>query len=315
MTRQLMRSPKKLVNLLNRQLGRSIIEVMIAMTISLVVLGTVLTLVAGTSRGSRTQNSQSKLTENAQVAINLITGHLRQSGFSTPRLNALPGSVVSNYEGAAVRGCSSGFINPAQPDLTLVQCIGVGVPNAMAIAYEADVNNTIILGPNQPTDCLGQILPAQVSTFGGNFFVAESRFYVANNGAGADPQLVCDGNGGPGFGNPQALIDNVEDFQVLYGVSDTGTSPFGDIVFLGTTSQYLTANQLDVQFAGEPVMTRWSRVSSVRVCLLMRTDDFVTDQATPYFDCQGALTNPPDRRMRFAVSSTVNLRNNSAVAP
>ena len=197
--------------------------------------------------------------------------------------------------------------------MALLQCGVVGAPNAMTVAYEADATNTMLLGPNQPSDCLGQALPAQPSPFGGNFFVAENRFYVTNNPQTNNPQLVCDGNGGPGFGNPQAIIDNVDDFQVFYGVSDTAASRFGNVVFEGRTSSYLTADQLDLAFPAEPPLTRWSRVSSVRVCLLMRTDDFVTDEATPYFDCQGNLTVPNDRRLRFAVSSTVSLRNNNQV--
>ncbi len=293
------------------QHGRSIVEVMIAMTISLFVMATVLTLVAGASRGSRTQDSQSKLTENAQVALNLITGHLRMSGYSMPRVNAIPGASVANYEGAAVRGCSGGFADPAEPDLSLTLCNGGAGPQAMSIAYEADASNTIALAPNQPSDCLGQPLAAQASPFGGVFYVAENRFYIDNNGA--DPQLVCDGNGGPGFGNPQALISNVEDFQVLYGISDTGVTQFGNTEFNGRTERYMTADQVDVQFPAEGVMTRWSRVSSVRVCLLMRTDDNVTDEPTPYVDCLGNVVNSPDRRLRFAVSSTVNVRNNAAV--
>ncbi len=295
----------------SRQRGRSIVEVMIAMTISLFVMATVLALVAGSSRGSRTQDSQSKLTENAQVALNLITGHLRMSGYSRPRVNAIPGASVANYEGAAVRGCEGGFVDSTEPDMSLTLCVGGAGSEAISIAYEADINNTLVQAANVPTDCLGQPLLAQPSAFGGVFFVAENRFYI--DAAAGDPVLVCDGNGGPGFGNPQALISNVEDFQVLYGVSDTGVTQFGNTEFNGRTERYLSANQLDAQFPAEDVMTRWSRVSSVRVCLLMRTDDDVTDELTPYFDCFGNLVNPPDRRLRFAVSSTVNVRNNSAV--
>ena len=71
------------VGLRLRQGGRSMIELMVAVTISLVVLGTVMTLVVGMSHGSRTQEGQSRLTENAQIALNLVTGHLRMSGFSS----------------------------------------------------------------------------------------------------------------------------------------------------------------------------------------------------------------------------------------
>jgi len=298
----------------SRQLGRSIIEVMIASTIGIIVLGTVLTLVGNASRGTRTQDGQSKLTENAQVGMNVLASHLRQAGFSLPRLNTITGRAFANYEGSAVRGCDSAFIDSAEPDLALTDCAGNGTPNALAVAYEADVFNTLALAPAQPTDCLGRPLAAQVSAFGGNFFVAENRFFIQNNAVTGNPELVCDGNGGAGFGAPQAIVTNVEDFQTWYGVSDTEVTQFGNTIFSGVVTSYLTADQLDAQFFGEPVLNRWSRVNSVRLCLLMRTDDFIADEPTPYFDCQGQLTNPNDRRLRYAVSTTINLRNNSALA-
>ncbi|MFK7963746.1 MAG: PilW family protein [Burkholderiaceae bacterium] len=299
----------------SRQLGRSIIEVMIASTIGIVVMGTVLTLVGNASRGTRTQDGQSKLTENAQVGLNVLASHVRQSGFSLPRLNTIPGRQFANYEGAAVRGCDSAFADPVEPDLALTACVGNGTPNALAVAYEADAFNTLLLAPGQPSDCLGRPLAAQVSAIdGANFFVAENRFYLRNNATTGDPELVCDGNGGAGFGAAQPIVSNVEDFQVWFGVSDTTTTQFGNTVFSGVVASYLTGDQLDAQFIAEPLLNRWSRVNSVRICLLMRTDDFVADEATPYVDCQGNVIDPPDRRLRYAVSTTINLRNNSALA-
>lgn len=298
----------------SRQFGRSIIEVMIASTISIVVLGTVMTLVGNASRGTRTQDGQSKLTENAQVGLNVLAGHIRQAGFSLPRLNTIPGRQFANYEGAAVRGCDSAFADPQEPDLALTVCAGAGTSNAIAVAYEADDFNTLSLGVGQPTDCLGRPLAPQVSAFGGNFFVAENRFYIRNNAVTGNPELVCDGNGGAGFGAAQAIVTNVEDFQAWYGVSDTTTTQFGNTVFSGVVASYLNADQLDAQFGGELLLNRWSRVNSVRICLLMRTDDGIADEPTPYVDCQGTLINPPDRRLRYAVSTTINLRNNSALA-
>lgn len=296
------------------QSGRSLIELMIATTVSLIVLGAVMNSVVGTSSASRTQDNLARLTEDAQIALNLITGHLRMGGYSRPRLNALPGSPFSNYDGAAIRGCSNEFVDVAEPDLASVACVAGTGPNAFAIAYEADALNTLAMGAgnDEPTDCLGRILPVQASPIAGNFTVAENRFFIRNNAAG-EPELACAGNGGVGFGAAQTLVSNVENLRLDYGVTETVIGPWGNNEFAGRVSRYLSAAQLDATFAVEPVLTRWSRVSSVRVCLLMRTDDRVTDVATPYLACDGTTVTPTDRRLRVAVSSTVNLRNNSAV--
>ncbi len=298
----------------NRQAGRSIVELMIATTLGLVVLGAVLSTVISSSASTRTQDGVATLTEDAQIALNLVTGHLRMAGFSAPRLNSLPGARSANYDGAAIRGCSNEFNDVTEPDLTNVTCAAGNGPNAFSVAYEADNFNTLAVGAaNTPTDCLGRPLPAQASPLGGNFFVAENRFFIRPNAMTGEPELACAGNGGAGFVAPQALITHVEDMQVTYGVSEAAIGPWGEDVFEGRVARYMDATALDTTFAAEGVMNRWLRVSSARVCLLMRTDDGLTDVPTPYIDCDGALVNPPDRRLRVAVSSTVSLRNATAL--
>jgi len=288
-----------------KQGGRSLIETMIGMAIGVTVLGSVMSTVIHTSVSSRTSDSVSKLTEDAQITMDLIANHVRMAGFSQPRLNTLPGVPSTNYNGVPIRGCDGPMADRTAP-MNAIAC-GANGPNEFSIAYEADLFNTVNLA-NLPTDCLGRPVPMQPSAFGGNFAVAENRFFIADNNG--DPALFCAGNGVPGaFATPMVLAENVEDLRVTYGLTGVETGQHNEQVFEGRTNSYSTASELDLNFAAEAVDLRWNRVSAVRLCLQLRTNDNVTTEPTPYVDCQGNLVTPPDRRLRVSVATTIVLKN------
>ncbi|MEZ5660602.1 MAG: PilW family protein [Burkholderiaceae bacterium] len=294
------------------QAGRTMVELMISLVLGLIVLGAVMNTVASNGVGGRTMTGLSKLNEDAQVALNLVSSHLRMGGYTLPRINGIPGLRATNFNGMPVRGCDSAFANPSVP-LTALACVGANQPNAVAVAYEADQFNSLTLVPGQPTDCLGQALPAQASPFAGNFYVAENRFWVRV--LGGEGQLVCSGSG-DNFARPQVLVRNVEDMRLTYGIGQLAAGPWGNTVYEGRVREYLTAAQIDAHpvYGLEPPDQRWHRVTSVRVCLQLRSDDNVADAPVPYVNCFGNTVTPADRRVRVAVTTTVNLRNTSDAA-
>lgn len=303
-----MRSIRGRMALHARQQGRNLVELMVTMVLGIIVLGAVLNTVATSGTSGRTMNSLAQLTEDAQVAINLVAGHARMAGFSAPRVNGIPGLASGNLDGAPIRGCDSGFANPGVGDIGNLLCAGAGQPNGFSVAYEADPSNTLTLVPGQPTDCLGQAIPLVASALGGNFFRAENRFFLVGD------DLVCAGVG-DAFANPQVMVRNVEDMRVTYGVGEVAAGAFGNQVFQGQVRTYLTAAELDAHpvFGPEPLATRWRRVSSVRICLVVRSEDELAEVA-PFVDCFGNTVAPADRRLRVAVTTTVSLRNTSDAA-
>ncbi len=89
------------------------------------------------------------------------------------------------------------------------------------------------------------------------------------------------------------LASGVEDMQLQYGV-DTGVDEYVDI--------YVTANNV----------TDWGAVRSIRIGLLLRSDDNVTQEPRS-IQFNGATVNPVgtgDRRLRTVYTTTVSLRNN-----
>jgi type IV pilus assembly protein PilW len=73
------RSPHPVTARLGR--GFTLVEVMVAMTLGLIVLGVTVTLFAGTSRSRSDLERSNRLAENAQFALDLVGDELRHAGF------------------------------------------------------------------------------------------------------------------------------------------------------------------------------------------------------------------------------------------
>lgn len=300
-------------NIWKAQSGRTLVEVMVSLAIGILILGAVLLTISQTGVTGRKQDAHARLAEEGQVALGIVAGQLRMAGYSVPRVNNPPGAPTTHYVGPPVRGCDTGFASNGAADLSALTCAASGGTAAVSVVYEADASNTVPTSGGVPTDCLGQALQTPAtSSLGGTYLLAENRFYIQVNPQTGNPTLYCIGNGGATpFAAGQPLVDNVEDLELAYGISATGTDSLGNVVYLGNAVRYLSAATLDTSMAANP--NRWRLVTSVRVCMLMRTEDNAADAPVPYNDCSGTLVTPTDRRIRRAVISTVSLRNRSTV--
>ncbi|UQG54948.1 MULTISPECIES: PilW family protein [unclassified Marinobacter] len=241
-----------------------------------------------------------------------------------------PAFELSDYN---IRGCDGAFsnINAATSLDGLVCAVPdpvIAVPDSIALSYEADDFNTVptTATPPLPTDCLGYaldkikaVIPGIPAGYGSDvfsaelkdvfYFVADNRFYIDSSSATAAPSLYCQGNGIDSTAQP--LVENIEDMQITYGVE----IPDGQT---RTVAGYLRADELlatpdpDV-LAAFTSQERWRKVVTVRICLLVRSENaVVSDLASArYFNCAGTLeTAPPDDlRLRRTYSTTVMLRN------
>lgn len=241
-----------------------------------------------------------------------------------------PGSF--SLSGLSLRGCDGQFSNIKSTSATLdtldaSSCVsGTSTlpADSIAINYEADKFNTIPTTAGQPTDCLGSgltTLTATVPTFvvagtlttavpssaAVTYTVAENRFFIGTSTAIVTPSLYCKGNGGGGLNAQQPLVENVEDMQFTYGtMSATATST------TATVAGYLRADEVDgLATTPADANTRWSKVLTVRICLLVRSESqVVSDTASAtYYNCAGTLISPADRYLRRTYSTTVVLRN------
>lgn len=291
----------------SRTAGRSLIEILVSLAIGSLILGSVLVAVSGTGLTGRKQDAQGQLTENGQVALNLMATQLRMAGFWVPTSMSL--SVDRPAESMLV-GCRNGFTNPASAWASLA-CAG-GPPtdgtDAVALRYDATEGGVAIA-----VDCLGN----DISGLGG---WVDDRFFIqpAASTPSGNPALYCKGTA---TAQGQMLMDNVQGMSLRYGVAavnvpDEATNRLFDTpAFGGETVNYMSADQFTTAcpVSGAMPANSWCAVSSIRICLLVRSADNAVDEvSTPYIDCNGEQQALPDRRLRRAMTTTVSLRNRTA---
>jgi type IV pilus assembly protein PilW len=320
--------------------GVSLIELMVSMAVGLLVVITVLFVYQGVLNANKMANGQGSMNEDAQAALIMLTQQLRMAGNNpaqsnrvedaakthssrrNPIYNPAPthagfalqpaGFALSSF---ALRGCDGNFSNlQTSTDVDTLNCAaGASTsPDAIALSYEADQFNTVPTSTGLPTDCLGKklatitaTLPTLSGTVIENTDVAYAKavnyFYIDQQGS--VPGLYCKGNGVDS--TPQALVEDIEDLQFIYGVSAAAK----------TIAGYLSADQIRV----DPTLStlpsdaqRWEKVIAVRICIVARSRDPIVANALSarYLKCDGSLeTAPPDLRLRRAYSTTVLLRN------
>ena len=331
-----------------RHQGFSLIELLISMTIGLVITVAAGSAYLGASTAGKAADAQSRMNEDGQAALNILTQHLRMAGTNPNQTNRAAvflrnpvynptyiGGTSTPYGAStyvlvpaytpspfSIRGCDGTFTvaTVGATDISVLNCAAGAntLPDSIAVSYEADRYNTAPTAGGLPTDCLGNTLPVITATFtppapdppmSDTFAVAVNRFYIASSGSVAAPTLFCKGNGGTSPVAPQPLVENIEDMQFTYGtVSTTAT------LATATAAGYLTADQVVTQtsLALLPLADRWGKVLSVRICVLVRSENPSAPDAASarYDDCQGNRdVAAPDLRMRRAYSTTVVLRN------
>lgn len=307
--------------------GLTLIELLVAMTLGLLIVVATISGYLGLSEAVRTAEAQARMDEDAQAALAILTAQLRMAGSNPDRPNRSPSRnpLYPTPLGFPLRGCDGSFANVATAgsiqDLTCSSGSPTA-PDSIAITYEADRYNTVSPPPGfQPADCIGYPLPdlnATVDVIDGTgpavptlitFHAVDNRFYIASSGPTESPSLYCKGNGMGSIATP--LVENVEDLQLSYGTVPATASQTSTANIAG----YLDASELITHSALSLLpddATRWEKVATVRVCLVVRSAKPLSISAgsAHYVKCDGTLeTHPPDSRLRRAYSTTVVLRN------
>ncbi|RZI85777.1 MAG: hypothetical protein EOP38_03705 [Rubrivivax sp.] len=308
--------------------GRTLVELMIAMVLSLAVLSAVLYTASNTSSSGRRTDALGRLTENGQVALQIMAKDLRMAGYSMPRAIFAPGYLTNNYAVAGIRGCDNGFgttgVGSASAStLGGLTCTASAAANtdsaAVAITYETDLFNTIPVGTGTqtPSDCRGNGLVADsgqtrnatsqargVDADKAAYWRVENRYYIAqtaDQSGTSEFSLFCTGNGGDPtatgsdarFGAGVALVRGVQRMVATYGVGTGVTLADGSTAVLNVQPdavQYLTAAAIDAAWPTESVDKRWQRVVAVRMCLEIMGDAGSAESGTTYLPCPNGNT-------------------------
>jgi type IV pilus assembly protein PilW len=323
--------------------GFTLIELMISMVIGLVIVVAAMSAYLGAAGASKISDAQSRMNEDGQAALNLLAHEIRMAGanpvqtsrdpaFSrNPVYSVYPLSATTAAGGSAtytttpvtytvssfsIRGCDQTFSNVTATTATNIDALTCGgtstLPDSIAINYEADKYNTAALSSGTTgTDCLGNAAPTISATFSAGtattatFWVADNRFFISSPASGI-PSLYCKGNNAGSANQP--LVENVEDLQFQYGTISTSTTST-----TATIAGYLTASDITaLTTTPNDDATRWGKVLTVRICVVVRSENPVAPDAASasYLKCDGTRdTTKTDLRLRRAYTTVVVLRN------
>ncbi len=248
---------------INRQRGLTLIEIMVALVISLFLLAGLLQMFIGTRQSARVQENLSRVQENGRFAIDFVGRNIRLAGYRSRSTIEAGIAFEDKFPGVrAVQGTNNDGVNGS--DTITVAFEGEG-------AGQGDIRN-----------CLNTQI---------NDSVTSSNAFTINYVSASDKyELRCQS----GAGVPaQTILEDVENMQILYGISD---NPIGGS---GVANRYVPANNVG----------SWDRVVSLRISVLIRTQENNLVAAPQPYSFNGATTTPTDRRLRRVFTTTITLRN------
>jgi type IV pilus assembly protein PilW len=260
------------------QAGLTLVEIMISLTLGLVVLLAVGSIYIGSRQTYRVQEDNARIQEAGKYALEVIGRSVRQAG----------ADAEMTFNPVAIT------LNCVAPTCTPI----VGTNGVAAAADSLTVQlyagrDELIGGAWFTRDCTGgQVASGTLMT---NLFDIN----------GTD--LRCTGS----VGGVQALVSDVEDLQVLYGIDN---DPPG-------TAGYQSADQ----YVAAPTAAQWPQVVTARVCVQVRSaNNGLATTPQTYLNCAGALGTTPgatttagagDLRLHRTFVATYNLRNRVNGAP
>jgi len=290
----------------------TLIELLVALAISMVIVIAAAAFFLGSSRSRDTQDAAGTLQENARFATDIITKSIQQAGYQ-------------NYIWSTVGASMRREVSPpadGEPDLRGYNnsAAAGGADNGVHNRTANRVNNsdTLIIrfqgsgagsGDGSMIDCRGKPLPEPDLLVTRGF----SIFEVRPGSTTVEPELRCK-YGSTASGVlvfvAEPVVRGVESLQFMYGV-DTDSDTVID--------RWRNAAEVDAA-------TQWPQVRAVRVGMVLRSPDRVTVTSsaagTTTVAPLGAsfsqnlpaapdslVVDPKDGRLRKVVTFTVNLRN------
>jgi type IV pilus assembly protein PilW len=293
-----------------RQLGLTIVELMVAIAVGLLVVLAATSLLVSTKSGYILQDESGRLRETGAYATESIARAVRQAGYenwdtSETAILFIPetSANISGLDAGSLKESEHGIENPLRKSVNGSDVLAVRFAGA---GTGAGGDGTVL-------NCAGFSVPEPRDLEHDRGW---SIFYVATDKSG-EPELRCKYMGKTSW-NTEAIARGVESFQVLYGLDMDGD---------GVANRFVSAseiNSLDKRLvlngpnATEREIdrnrkTHWKKIVAIKAALLARTaqgaradtqlreyDLFDKD----YADHHGA--SDPGTRIREAEMSAVN---------
>lgn len=324
-----------------RQAGLTLIELLVAMAVSLLITLAALAALIISRQGFTSVDSAAQLRDSARFAEDILQRLGVQAGHRDLQFVGAPTPPITkglNVNEATVFG----FNNRARSS---GQAWSEASPTARA-AGSLGYGSDILVLRFQPTrfttwsdktdggmiDCSGNS-PLKIPVDYADRVA--SVLHIGTNTSDGEPALMCTRwPDAGGSAETQPLVKGVENFQVLYGVDGIGpanATPPASATADSVTDRYLRADQLTVSDAAITA-ANWQRVRSIRIGMVLRgpLGSAVDTTAKTFYPLGNTKTtsgtigslfaNPTDdpgtkfqpsadSRLRQVVTFTIHLRN------
>jgi type IV pilus assembly protein PilW len=326
------------------------VELLVAVAINMVVVVAAAYLYLGTRESQRVGTEKAGLYETGKFTLDLIGRDLENAGYypaaraESAFLSNVPGGYINPVSGAptafnaGIFGCDStgdGNVGKFQP--TTSTCVSASLPTGSSsdtLVVNYFTTDAFGLDVGYRGDCQRQnvdkdaanSLPADAtlnrrgSTTSSTSSFPRLPLFVSNRytlttaslniegNAIATTGLACNGNGVTTKSNTyQPLVAGIEQMRFRYGVFSTQGTQQPD--------QFLTAANVTAdgtKTIGDKSLSGWQRVSSVRVCLLIRSIETAPRVGTSSYDiidCDGDKKTYADGVERRVVSRIFGIKN------
>ena len=274
------------------QRGVTLIELMVGITIGLLTVAVAMGALM-VSRGiSGTVSDASTIQQQAAYAMRVIGLQLRQAG--SLRLNLDPGTATTESAYLIPAAFEVDYKDPDESTFILKR--DTITPSTSEYALSVGYRNytePVFISASEASlhrNCLGE---------SGTPSLIQSQFQLYT--PASDPtrrELRC-----AGTGTPQAIINNVANFQVRYLLQDN------------TVPGASTIKTVDASG-----VTKWAQVQAVQVCLVFYGNESIDMPAgSTYTDCDGTavnmttLTGTRNKRLHIAFRNTFQLRSQGLI--
>jgi type IV pilus assembly protein PilW len=327
----------------NNQYGLTLVELLVAMVISLLIALAAISALTVTRQGFTTVDASSQLRDNLRFATDLVQRVGVQTGYRDAQFAGqlkTDGSAtgLATDPDPNISGFNNALISASDPlNLSVARTAGVDGfgSDVLILRYQAvETFSNSGVSDGSMIDCMGNSLTLVPAN---KYDRVASVFHVAVSQG--EPSLMCTTISNAGVISTQPIVKGVENFQVLYGVRGVNVG-FAPANAASSTQpeyapdSYLRADQMTV--IGNPAGTRanWRNVRDIRIGLVVRgplnsTQDKVVQTHYPFgvakasgtgtkgsaFSNTAALdpgtvfTTTADGRLRQSASFTIHLRN------
>ena len=275
------------ISCINKMKGFSLIELLVTMAIGLFLLSGLATSFVSSKHASFDRNEQSKLEDNGDFALEIISRYVQHTGYSSGKKFLEP-YFITNSTNITQDTCPKNSSTETNVvDTSIFPVTLNGTSDVLGVMYHGDGNVF--------RDCIGDSLPQDCRLDDTNSSLSTTRSSLIYNSFFVDTATHTLRCAGSRNARAQVIAEGVENIQFLYGLNSGSNSL--------NISKVVNASQISP--------AEWNNVVSVQVALLVRSVEPIKNiaEAVTYTLLDSNVTSPEDRYERRVFKTTIPIRN------